>query len=273
VISKRAVILSNCFILSLFASFLAFADDEPLSTFNTSGDINYQEYLAEEDYLAARAPMESSTSWYFGADFGPNITSLTTKATYGSGGNPRYTVDSKQKQIVSYGVTGFLGFGGNINHLYLGSELSGFYNFLNKNIHTEANTSSTSTATDIAVQIQQPITLGLDFIPGYLTDSRNFLIYGRIGLGVNWSKLLATSITNTSISTDKTNKFVFGIRLGAGIEYFITDNFGIRFEYVYVGYKKVNGDTYNDSSGTNTYSYSLSGTGLHQAKLGLLIHF
>ena len=262
-------LIRSCFVLSLIAVFPVFAD-EPLSTFNQHGDINYQAPLSEEEYLAEKAPVQPRPSGYFGVDFGPNITSLSTNVTVNSATGGSQSKSTK-KSTISYGIGAFGGYGTNFNHLYLGTEMSVYCNFLKKDLINTGN------AYNVTVNVQQPLTVGFDFIPGYLTTSRNVLLYGRLGFGLSWMKLRLTdtAIANLDVNgkppSDKVSKFVFGLRAGAGIEYFICDNFSLRTEYTYVGYNKVSGD--DKATNANTYSYKLGGTGSHQVKLGLLVHF
>ncbi len=261
-------IIRNCLVLILVAVFPVFAD-EPLSPFNKQGEVDYPAPFGKDEYLAKKAPPENRMSGYFGVDFGPNISYFNTHAAVNNRSG------SLSKAIINYGITGFGGYGGNLGHLYLGSELSLYYNFLDNWVNSSIKDASGKT-TDVSVNVQQPLAVGLDFIPGYLTDSRNFLLYGRLGVGVNWTKLRFTDNTNVipggARPSDKSNAFVFGLRAGAGVEYFVCTNFGMRLEYTYVGYNKVSGDPYTSST-NNTYSYRLDGVGSHQVKLGLLVHF
>jgi opacity protein-like surface antigen len=255
----------SCFALTLAAS-SAFAGDI-LSTFNQQGDVDYPTPFGQEEYFAKQVPMLSRPSGYFGVDFGPNLTSLASDVKVNN-----IPSQVKRKDVISYGIGAYGGYGTNFSHLYLGAELYWYYNFLDKKIPNIVP--PVVGGYKVEVKVNQPLAVGIDIIPGYLTESKKVLFYGRLGLGVSFIKLKFTDITDTTVinpPSDKINKFVFGLRAGTGMEYFVSDNFSLRTEYTYVGYNKVSGDD-KTVDGTS-YSYKLGGTGSHQIKLGLSIHF
>ncbi|CAL7962332.1 hypothetical protein GAMM_30001 [Gammaproteobacteria bacterium] len=105
-------------------------------------------------------------------------------------------------------------------------------------------------------------------MPGYITLQKDFLFYGRIGL--------ATSLFNIRINNDpdsSVNKFLIGWRAGFGMEYFISEAFSTRFEYVFTNYNNIN-QTYvsNDNYGS-IYSYKVTSPHTQQINLGLTINF
>lgn len=239
------------FFIVIFVTSSTFADDT-LSTFNQQGDINYPEPMGEENYFATKAPLPSESFGYFGINIAGGLTSLKP-AVAGSASSPQ----NSHALNFSGGLYG--GYGINFSHFYIGTELSATYNALNK------STSANGTSGSVQLSVKQPIIVGLDLIPGYITASRSVLFYGRLGLA---GSLIQLGFTDPVNNNTKTNKLGLGLRAGLGIEYFMGDTFSLRTEYIYNSYNKVSG-----SDITQMYSYNTGTITANQINLGLSIHF
>lgn len=243
----------------------AFADtnDEPLGPFNRQGDdLKYPKPESEEKFFATRASMPSVTRTYLGLSIGANSSSLKPTALVA------------KRQLTSSGNSVYSGianiYGGiatNIRYFYIGAELSGGYNTLNKTINLTSSQSSPQTTT-----VKQSITAGIDIMPGfYFNYQKNFLLYGRIGFG---GSSFSTS-TNINTTSSKTNNIVTGLRTGFGGEYFMSDTFSVRLEYLYSSYRNISytySNTYSNSTGAN-YSYQILKPKTQQVNLGLTLNF
>lgn len=189
--------------------------EEELSTFNEQGDIDYPKLPSEDSYLATRTPMASEHRSYIGIGISPVMNYIKSQNSDSSGATYDTTVHK-----VSYAANIYGGVGTNFRNFYLGSELNAGYDNLNRNITVllSSNTSYT---------VKKSLFAGLDLIPGYLTDNRDILFYGRIGLGSTLYKI--TPAHNVSAS----QKVVFNLRTGVGIEYFMNENFSLRAECLF----------------------------------------
>jgi len=141
----------------------------------------------------------------------------------------------------------------------MGSELGAAFNMVSKTIKDVVNTYSTE------LSVKQPIAAYLDFMPGYINYARDLLFYGRIGIGTGYFKLKFTNVTNNT--SNSCEKISLGWRAGLGMEYFMSDTFSLRAEYVYARYNKVS-KTYEDNN-----EYKLNSSGAHQINLGVSVHF
>ncbi|EKE01422.1 MAG: hypothetical protein ACD_21C00136G0002 [uncultured bacterium] len=247
--------MSKPILRSLFLSILiapvAFAD-EPLSAFNQQGDIDHPKPNTEESYFATRAPMGSEWRGYAGLSVGMGMGSLKPKITKGTNAS-----ENISNSPMSYIVGAYGGCGTNFDHFYIGAELSGGYNSL--------NTKKTTTTTSTEIAITQPIMTGFDIMPGYLTQQKDLLFYTRLGVG---SSLFKFKINNSSTSSDR--KISFGWRAGLGMEYFMSDTFGLRVEYVWNSYSDIKKNCTIDGT---SYSYELSKPRTQQVNFGLTINF
>ncbi|MDR1057035.1 MAG: outer membrane beta-barrel protein [Coxiellaceae bacterium] len=221
-----------------------FASDT-LSTFHRQADISYPEPIAEEAYFATKAPMESKIMKHVGINLGIGIVPLKSEVTIN---NVSQTQD-KRPMIYNAGID--YGYGGNLQHLYIDAESGAVFNLLDRSITDTVNGHSTE------LSVKMPVTGYLDLRPGFLSYNRNFLFYGRVGVGGSWFKLKFTDNTVTN-STDEVN---FGLRLGVGLENIINDTFSWRIEYVHTKYKKINNNAYSLKSSAN------------QVGLGLMVYF
>jgi len=238
-------------------------DDDTLSTFNKQGDdLKYPKPNTEESFFATRAPMEVTLRRYFGLSLGANFASLKPNISrIRSSGSLDSQSLSPNTPKLSWGANLYGGCGTNFDHFYIGAELSGGYNTLKYN-----QTTTKFALPQDTITFKQPLNLGLDFTPGYITSQKDFLFYGRLGL--------ATSLFNMRINNhDKSavNKFVFGWRAGFGMEYFISEAFSTRLEYIFTNYNNIN-QTYTSPKNT-TYSYKLTSPHTQQVNLGLTINF
>lgn len=245
-------------LLSILIAPAAFASDTP-SSFNQYGNIDYTSPEDDMDnYIAEKAPMESTNRVYFGVNAGFNLTNLKPdiKSSY----------SEQQLSFRPFGYTAglFGGVGTNIRNFYIGAELSGNYNTLNRNASTRY----------VLISIKEPISIGLDIMPGFLNYQKTFLLYGRLGLGANLFKFKPTSVANPSntLSGSSNKKIVTSLRAGAGMEFFITESIGIRVEYLMNSYKNIT-NTYTNSSSGATYIHSYPSTLTNQVDIGMTINF
>jgi opacity protein-like surface antigen len=111
---------------------------------------------------------------------------------------------------------------------------------------------------DASASVSDSVTLGssefnLDLRPGWLFND-NFLIYARVGLAINelsiensgtWSNLSSSypyypiPYTLTVDDSSKQSETAWGIRLGLGGEYLVTENLGISLDYIYTNYGSI----------------------------------
>jgi len=247
-------IIKSLLITTLIVS-PVFADEE-LSTFNQQGDISGPEPKGEESYFAMPAMVsKTNKAWYLGMNLGAGLTTLKPEVT--DNGVSIIAADAQSKNAINYGGGIYGGVGTNFSHFYIGSELSLALNMLSKDITTTTSTTK--------MTVKQPILVGFDIIPGYLTQAGN-LFYGRLGVGSSLVKLKLADSGSAFNST--TNKINFGWRAGLGAEFFMSDTFSLRTEYIYSRYNKVSG-----KDNTNRYTYKLGNIGAHQVSLGLAVHF
>lgn len=263
-------------LMSILIAPAAFADttadidnDDTLSPFNKQGDsLKHPKPNSEESFFATRAPMEVTLRRYIGVNIGANFATLKPTITANSARNLDTQALSPNTPKLSWGANIYGGLGTNYDHFYIGAELSGGYNTLKYNQTTTIFKNNNNTT----ISFKQPLNLGLDLMPGYITSQKDFLIYGRIGL--------ATSMFNIRINNERDsaiNKFLFGWRAGLGAEYFMSDSFSTRFEYIFTNYNNIN-QTYISNSSTNlvnptTYTYKLTSPHTQQINIGLTVNF
>ncbi len=112
--------------------------------------------------------------------------------------------------------------------------------------------------------------LDLDFKPGILLDE-NFLIYVRVGAAFNELEIQSSSAwslhdelgfdhPSASDHSSESNN-VTGLRLGAGLEYLITEEIGVSIDYVYTDYGDIKTSTsgFDKMTSTDGYESSISG--------------
>ncbi len=139
----------------------------------------------------------------------------------------------------------------------------------------------------------------VDIKSGWLL-TKNFLAYGRVGLGINkltlenqglWSTTNTSPhtippypnpYTLTAYDTDKESDTAYGIRLGLGMEWMAMKHFGLTFDYVYSYYGNTNTLTSGDAANVPPppLYYSVSGTHSSEVTvytqtfmLGILYHW
>lgn len=237
-----------------------FADT--LSTFEQEGLTQYPLPDTEGDYYATLSPIESKVTCYAGVNLLAGLASYKIEnklTTVGGNSLSKSTTDNTS----NFAGGGYFGLGTNIQHLYIGTELSLGTNFIKK------STKDIVAGYNVSLSVKQLVIAGLDFIPGYLNQSRDILLYGRLGIGASQYQLEFTDIDNKIDSNTK--EMAFGLRAGFGIEYFMSDTISMRAEYLY--------SQYNNSSGScgsisdSKYYYSVNSPNANQLSLGLTIHF
>jgi opacity protein-like surface antigen len=250
----------------------AFADadadtdaDDTLSSFNKQGDeLKYPKPSAEESFFAMRAPMEVTLRRYFGLNAGANFVTLKpTIADSSTRGTDSQSLSSNSPRL-SWGANAYGGIGANFDHFYIGAELSGGYNTLKYDQITTKFCQNPQTT----VTFKQPLNLGFDLMPGYITSQKDFLFYGRLGLATSLFNIKINNNSNSSV-----NKFLVGWRAGLGMEYFISEAFSTRFEYVFTSYHNVNQTYVSNDPWRNIYSYKITSPHTQQINLGLTINF
>ena len=238
---------------TLFISILivptAFAE-KTLAPFNLHGtDINNPKPNTEESYFATRAPMPSEIRRYLGINAGLNYTTLKPKIT-------KNTINDSISNAYVFGFTAgaYGGLGTNLDHFYIGAELNGSYNSLDRKIN--------SPTTNINIAVTQPIVAGLDIIPGYLTQNRDLLLYGRFGMAASLFKFKPNNNSDTK-------KIALGWRAGLGMEYFMNETFSARIEYVFNNYCNIK----KNYTTTESSSYEFFSPKTQQVILGLTLNF
>lgn len=248
------LILKNLFLLILIAP-VAFAD-EPLSTFNQQSDLDYPEPLGEENYFATATLQPPAGLYrYIGINGGMDINLLKVKLS-----NPT-TTSSLNETPFSYNWGIYGGLCTSYKFFYIAAELSANYNTLSKKL------SATSLNQTDEVLTKHSFGAAFDLIPGYLNEQRDFLFYGRFGVGTGLFKIRINDDPNS-----ETRKFASGLRAGLGMEYFMSDSFSMRLEYVFNNYGNIK-KTYQPTNSTVNNSYELSPLNTHQVNLGLTIRF
>lgn len=260
-------LILKSFIISMLIIPAVFAEDDTLSPFNLQGDdLKSPKPDAEEKFFATRAPMEVTLRRYFGVNMGVSFATLKPTITATNSNNVSSTQAlSPNTPALSYDANLYGGAGTNFDHFYVGAELSGGGNTLKKNLVTTSyNTADNANAT---ITFKQPLSFGLDFIPGYITSQKDFLFYGRIGIGTSLFNIRINRESDSSI-----NKFLIGLRAGLGMEYFMSDSFSVRLDYIFSNYGDVN-QTYKSNVNATTYSYKVSSPHTQQINLGLTVNF
>jgi len=230
--------------------------DNTLSPFDKQGDnLKYPKPNAEENFFATRAPIPVTLRSYFGLSLGADFSTLKSVVSV----TPNSTgITSQNSPFVSYGANIYGGLGTNFDKFYIGVELSGGCNTLNRSITTDNK--------NAIITFKQPVSAGFDLMPGYITSQKDFLFYGRLGVGAG---LFNIRINHDAASA--VNKFLAALRAGLGVEYFISDTFSARLEYIFTDYGKIN-QNYTDATST-AYTYTVSSPHSQQVNLGLTINF
>lgn len=213
-----------------FASITAAAE---LGEYNKQ-DTSYPVPDSVDRYYALRAPLTSQSFYYFGLGAGVDVHSLkyTLTATL-----PPYSgVADDTVYPLSFHPGIYGGIGKNYDHFYLGLEALVNYNFLYR--RPNFNLQTPFFAPNSFLSIRENISAGLDLMPGYLTESKKFLFYGRLGgaVGNYNAKLTANSGDPNNPFSKTVNQLCTGIRAGLGMEYYMEETFSLRLEYVYTVY-------------------------------------
>ena len=258
---------------------------------------------AEKDYLFVD---QSRAAWYYGGSLGGSYSSFNlggamNRSADANNAEFNATVD-KIKNTFYADLGAFTGYGTYFNNgLYLGGELSATYSSLHESANgtftdvlaltktsgTGDPTHDISVSHNMAVTVIQPLTMAFDIMPGYLPPEKDYLFYGRLGVGVNWVKLkLNDSFNDQNINTSA-NRIKLSYRLGLGVERFINKTFGLRVEYLY--YRLGVGDDHNlidaesrriggeaswtNYAATNLYKYlcGIGHVGVHTINVGISI--
>ena len=222
--------------------------NETLSSLNIHGnDLAKPEPTTVTSYLATRAPMPSEFRRYFGLTAGLGCTTLKPKIAQNS-----VSQTTPNEHVFGFNGGAYGGFGTNLDHFYIGAELSGGYNSSNRTISSQENTK---------IAITQPAFAGVDLIPGYLTQSKELLFYGRFGMAASLFKFKLNDVPDSV-----TRQIAIGWRAGLGIEYFMSDSCSVRIEYIFNNYRNI-------KKNYATTSYELNTPPTQQAMVGLTFNF
>ena len=259
-------LILNILFVSMLITPIAFADvDNELGPFDLQGDnlSRYPKPKAEESFLATRGHVPGTLRRYFGLNIGagltsfkPTITGVNDDGVYVGGQSL-----STGAPAISYAANIYGGLGNNFDNFYIGAELGGGYNTLNRTLTT------TKFLDNATITMKQPITVGLDIMPGFLTQQKDFLFYGRLGIGTSLFNLRINHNVHSAV-----NLFVFDWRAGLGAEYFISEAFSMRLDYVYATYSNIS-QTYAVNQVLTDYTYKIPSLYTQQITLGLTINF
>lgn len=259
------LILNTLFVSMLIAP-IAFADvDNELGPFDLQGDnlSKYPKPKTEESFFATRGHVPGTLRRYFGLNIGTSFTSF--KPTVSGINDDNVYVGGQSistgAPAISYVANIYGGFGTNFDNFYIGTELGAGYNTLNRTLTT------TKFLNNATVTMKQPLTVGLDIMPGFLTQQKDFLFYGRLGIGTSLFNLRVNHNVNSAV-----NLFVFDWRAGLGAEYFISEAFSVRLDYIYATYSNIS-QTYAVNNVLTAYTYKVPSLYTQQITLGLAINF
>lgn len=252
--------------VSILISPIAFADvDNELGPFDQQGDSlsRYPKPKTEESFFATRGHVPGTLRRYFGLNIGTGLTSFkpTISGVDDDGVSGGTQALSTGAPAISYAANIYGGFGTNFDNFYIGAELGGGYNTIDRTLAT------TYLLKNATITLKQPITVGLDIIPGFLTQQKDFLFYGRLGIGTSLLNFRINNIADSAV-----NLFVFDWRAGLGVEYFISEAFSMRLDYVYATYSNIN-QTYAANNVLTNYTYNIPSLYTQQITLGLAINF
>jgi len=153
------------------------------------------------------------------------------------------------------------GYGTNLQNFYLGSELFASISPTHMTVHGTGGETGSSidgvlqeeVLTQPLLKVQQkPLEGGVDLRPGlFLTQTT--LLYGRVGVAVNQINVMVDNATTTDFLppffpenasfpielSASTSKVLTALRLGLGLEQFITKNLAIRADYIHTQYPAI----------------------------------
>ena len=154
----------------------------------------------------------------------------------------------------------FVGAGGETDRFYFGAELQVSAN----NAHGEI-----FNGTLLDSKIKMPSSLSLDIRPGYFVVDKKALAFMR--LGVSGGKLESSSDNVIKNDSNLLDNFVVGWRAGLGTEFYCSDSFSIRGEYIFTNYANHDLNFYNPSTGlTDSIGFK---TRTNQFMLGFAYNF
>jgi len=255
------------FILLLFCAPAALAQE--LGPFNTQ-DVDYAYPDNMNNYIATKAPVAPLDNHYIGISGGVDSSSGKFTNQFALPGFMPLTADLSETSL-DYNAGIFGGYGTNFDNFYIAGEAGANYTTMYEKVTDSVTTSPFAPAN---ISTRQPFTLSLDVLPGFLTNTRSVLLYGRLGIAASLVqlKLNADSGDPNNPISQSNYKCSFGARVGAGIEYFFVDAFSMRAEYVYSKYGKVNNTYSRVSPIPMTFSYSVKPSN-SQINLGFNFHF
>lgn len=144
-----------------------------------------------------------------------------------------------------------LGYGSTLNcsPYYLGFELGTYF----PNITTSVTRPGVSlTAQTFQNQMKLRNYFTADFTPGIHLGS-SFLLYGRIGYSYARGTLGQTATLNVPGFSDNEN--LSGVRVGASVDYAITNNLSAGLDYVYTRYQKFSNTFSNPQFSNISFSF------------------
>lgn len=231
---------------------------------------DYEVPREKESYFATLGPMAEKGSVYFGLSGGAGKWPIESEPSTEGDPDSVSTWDLFGYQV---GLVG--GCGRNFRHLYLGTEAVVEYNSINREIYRKEDIDKSVEF----IKIEQPLIVAGDFVFGYVFRPRNFMFYGKVGLG---SSILNFKYTYTEFKSElepgsdsesssvtssyRISKFSWGPRFGGGIRYMLTNNSSLAMEYLRV--------TRGEAQGVlEGVTYTVEQSRNHQFRLVLLFSF
>jgi len=238
------------------AAFADSSDESASSAFHQQNpDSSYIQPQPESNYFAMLAKTPAKLRGYVGLDVGIDMSNIKPTITFASFAE---TVGSNSlRNSLAGDIYG--GVGTNFSNFYIGAELSAGGNFLNRKFITKTFVNNAQ------ITVQKPLALGLDLLPGFLSPEQNFLFYGRMGLGGNWF--------NIKIANENANwsKLALAWRLGAGMEYFMSESISLRLDYIFSANSDITKNFTDSMAGASFYK--IPSLYDHKVTLGLTFNF
>jgi opacity protein-like surface antigen len=242
-----SVLISCCFTTASFA--------DSSKVFPGRYDVPYDPSDMDV-YIAKPHPQPPTNNYYVGLHLG--LASATSQ--YDTDYPLQQSLTLENKGSLPFFVSLFFGGGGFWDNLYAGVEAQANFN----SIETTKDLTGGAGQKSGELSIKIPYTAALDFRPGYLFNQQ-VIVYGRLGIAGSMLK-----VSNELSPAEDVSKFIPGLRLGLGVDAFVTTDWSLRFDYVFTKYLDAD-SSYNLTKTkvvNNTY-----GEKMHQFGIGVAYHF
>ena len=184
--------------------------------------------------LVFSIPIDASNTrdgLYLGAGLGLSANEYTLTTSYGTTGLT--TLNSASSNHVLGDV--FIGYGyTTASAFFWGAELGTYFPSRSITIGSHTNLAYPSINISDTLKIQDYLTL--DLLPGYAL-TQNVLLYGRAGLVYGSLQLNQPSVGG--IQGFNATESTWGGRFGVGVNFALSSNFGIGFDYFYTTYSNM----------------------------------